>query len=55
LQARDQILGRGDDGVAIMVAAPYRETTAGAEQVLRGFLAEMRGSIDASVANALGR
>ena len=54
LQARDQILGLGDDGVAIIVAAPYEETSAVAEQVLRGFIASMRGSIDASVAQALG-
>jgi EpsI family protein len=54
LQARDQILGRGDDGVAIIVAAPYEETPAAAEQALRDFVATMRGSIDAAVAGALG-
>jgi EpsI family protein len=55
MQARDLILGRGDDGVVIMVAAPYDEATAGAEQVLRDFIVSMRGSIDASVAAALGQ
>lgn len=54
LQARDQILGRGDDGVAIIVAAPYEETPERAEQALRDFIASMRGSIDASVAKAFG-
>jgi exosortase A len=54
LQARDQILGRGDDGVAIIVAAPYEETPERAEQTLREFIASMRGSIDASVATAFG-
>ena len=55
LQARDQILGRGDDGVAIIVAAPYEETPAGAEQALRDFIAAMRPSIDAAAAKALGK
>ena len=55
LQARDQILGRGDDGVTIIVAAPYVETTAAAEQALRDFIAAMRPSIDAATAKALGR
>ena len=55
LQARDQILGRGDDGVAIIVAAPYQETPAAGERALRDFIGSMRGSIDASVAKALGQ
>jgi EpsI family protein len=55
LQARDQILGRGDDGVAIIVAAPYADAPADAEQALSDFVASMRGSIDASVAKAFGR
>jgi exosortase A len=54
LQARDQILGRGDDGVAIIIAAPYEENPAGAEQSLREFAAAMRGPIDAAVARAFG-
>lgn len=54
LQARDQILGRGDDGTAIIVAAPYEDTPARAEQALRDFIAAMRASLDASVAVALG-
>jgi len=55
IQARDQILGRGDDGVAIIVAAPYAETPAAAEQSLRDFIAAMRPSIDAATAKALGQ
>ena len=55
IQARDQILGRGDDGVAIIVAAPYAETPADAEQALRDFVTAMRPSIDAAVAKALGQ
>jgi EpsI family protein len=55
LQARDLILGRGDDGVAIIVAAPYAGTPEAAEQALREFIAAMRPSIDAAAAQALGR
>jgi len=55
LQARDQILGRGDDGVTIVVAAPYAETTTAAEQALRDFITAMRPSIDAATAKALGK
>ncbi len=55
LQARDQILGRGDDGVAIIVTAPYEETPARAEQTLREFITTMRPAIDASVAKAFGQ
>jgi exosortase A len=55
LQARDRVLGRGDDGVAIIVAAPYEDSPAEAETVLREFVAAMRGSIDASVAKAFGQ
>jgi EpsI family protein len=54
LQARDQIVGRGDDGVAIIVAAPYEDTGASAEAALRDFLATMRPALDASVAKAFG-
>jgi exosortase A len=54
LQARDLILGRGDDAVTIIVAAPYVETTAAAEQALRDFIGAMRPSIDAATAKALG-
>jgi len=55
LQARDKMLGRGDDGVAIIVAAPYTESPAAAEQVLRDFIAAMRPSINASLTQALGQ
>jgi exosortase A len=55
IQARDRILGRGDDGVAIVVAAPYADTPAAAEQALRDFIATMRPSIDAATAKALGQ
>jgi len=55
LLARDKILGRGDDGVAIIVATPYVDGTAAAEQTLRDFIAAMRPSIDAATAKALGQ
>jgi EpsI family protein len=55
LQARDQILGRGDDGVAIIAAVPYTDTPAAAEQALRDFIATMRPSIDAATAKALSK
>jgi len=55
LQARDKMLGRGDDGIAIIVAAPYAESPAAAEQTLRDFIAAMRPSIDAATAKALGK
>jgi exosortase A len=55
MQARDKILGRGDDGVAIIVAAPYYDNPTDGERVLRDFVSSMRGSIDASVAKALGQ
>jgi EpsI family protein len=55
IQARDQVLGRGDDGLAIIVAAPYAETPAAAEKSLRDFIAAMRPSIDAATAKALGK
>jgi EpsI family protein len=55
IQARDQILGRGDDGVAIIVVAPYADTPAAAEQSLRDFVVDMRPSIDAATAKALGK
>jgi exosortase A len=54
LQARDLMLGRGDDGVAIIAAAPYEESPAEAAPVLREFIASMRPEIDAAVAAALG-
>jgi exosortase A len=54
LQARERLMGRGDDGVAIVVAVPYHDSPAAAEQALREFLATMRPSIDAAIAAALG-
>jgi hypothetical protein len=41
--------------VAIVVAAPYADTPAAAEQALRDFIATMRPSIDAATAKALGQ
>jgi EpsI family protein len=55
LQARDRILGRGDDSIAIIVAAPYYDDPAAGEKLLRDFIVSMHRSIDASVAKALGR
>jgi len=54
LQARDKVLGRGDDGVAVIVAAPYYDDPAAGEKLLRDFIVSMRRPIDASVASALG-
>jgi len=54
LQARDRLLGRGDDGVAIIVAAPYAESPAEAERLLREFIVAMRPSIDQALAAGFG-
>ena len=55
LLARDKLLGRGDDAVAIIVAAPLDEDSEAAAETLRQFVREMTPSIDAALArNAAG-
>jgi EpsI family protein len=48
--ARDKLLGRGDDGAAIIMAAPYEERPEGAQQALREFASDMLPSIEAALA-----
>jgi len=55
LLARDKLLGRGDDGTAIIVAAPYQEQPDAAAETLREFVREMRPSIDAVLAGVATR
>jgi exosortase A len=50
--ARDRLLGRGDDGAAIILATPYSGDAQHAEKTLREFAAEMLPSIDAALARA---
>lgn len=52
LLARDKLLGRGDDGSAIIIAAPYAEQTNAAAETLRQFVREMMPSVDAALAGA---
>ena len=55
LFARDKLLGRGDGGSAIIVAAPYEEQTDVAAETLRQFAREMKPSIDAALAGVAAR
>jgi len=55
LLARDKLLGRGDDGAAIIIAAPYDEQTDAAAETLRQFAREMKPSIDAALAGVAAR
>jgi EpsI family protein len=50
LLARDKLFGRGDDGAAIILAAPYEERPGPAAEAMRAFLRDMRPSIDAALA-----
>ena len=52
LFARNKLLGRGADGVAIIVAAPYEEQPEVAMETMRQFVREMTPSIDAALARA---
>ena len=47
--ARDRLLGRGDDGAAIILAAPYEERAEAAEALLREFARDMLPSIEAAL------
>ena len=49
LFARDKLLGRGDSGSAIIVAAPYDEQAAAAAETLHQFAQDMKPSIDAAL------
>jgi EpsI family protein len=50
--ARDRLVGRGDDGAAIILATPYEERRDRAEETLREFAGEMLPSIQAALAAA---
>jgi EpsI family protein len=50
LLTRDKLLGRSDDGAAIILAAPYDERSEVAVEALREFVREMRPSVDAMLA-----
>jgi len=52
LLARNKLLGRGDDAVAIIVAVPYDEPPEPAAETLRQFLRDMSPSIDAALARS---
>ena len=50
LFARNKLLGRGDDGAAIILATPYDEQPEAAADTLRQFAREMMPSVDAALA-----
>lgn len=50
LLARDKLLGRSDEGAALVLATPYAERAEDAQATLRQFMQDMRGSIDAALA-----
>jgi EpsI family protein len=52
LFARDRLLGRGDDGAAVIIAAPYQASQADAEETLRSFVRDMLPSIRTTLAHA---
>jgi exosortase A len=53
--AKNKLLGRGDDGAEIIVAARYEETLEEAAPVLAGFLGDMMPAITAGLQNASDR
>jgi EpsI family protein len=55
LFARDRLLDRGDEAAAIILATPYEEQTAAAEDTLRSFARAMAPSIDAALAEVGSR
>jgi exosortase A len=55
LLAKHRLLGEPDDGVAIIVAAPYADRREPAEAALREFVTDMLPAIDASIRAAAGR
>lgn len=52
LLARDKLLGRGDDGAAIILATPYEEGAGEPEATLREFARDMLPAIEAALAEA---
>jgi exosortase A len=48
--ARDKLLGRGDDGAAIIMAAPYEESAEAAQQTLREFARDMLPALETLLA-----
>ena len=52
LLARDRLLERGDDSVAIILAAPYAVKSDAAERALGEFAADMLPAIDAALGQA---
>ena len=48
--ARDKLLGRGDDGAAIILATPYNDRAEDAQQTLREFARDMLPSIETTLA-----
>jgi exosortase A len=54
LLAKNRLLGEPDDGVAIIVAAPYEERREPAERTLREFVTEMLPAIESSIRAAAG-
>jgi EpsI family protein len=47
-----KLLGKPDDGVAIIVAAPYEDRPEAAEQTLTEFIQDLLPSIEASIRDA---
>ncbi len=54
LLAKNRLLGQPDDGVAIIVAAPYAEGREPAERALRDFVTDMLPGIEGSIRAAAG-
>jgi exosortase A len=54
LLAKSRLFGEPDDGVAIIVAAPYSERREPAEEALREFVRDMLPGIEASIRAAAG-
>jgi EpsI family protein len=52
LLARDRLLGRGDEGAAIILFTPYLERPDAAQETLRQFVREMLPSIEVALARA---
>ena len=55
LFARNKLLGRRDDGAAIIVAAPYEGEPEDAADTLREFALEMTPSVEAALARVAGQ
>jgi EpsI family protein len=51
LQAKSKLLMQGDDGVSMMVFAPYAEQPDEARSILRGFLADNLVALETTLAS----